>query len=225
MPRPTTRSGHALRMKTVTRPAAMMAMLAIASLRAEKGRAAEAAVMRPVAGERERAGEVHRQRAEPGDRQRLGRRRDRDHELAPGHPERRRSRDQQQPCQHRAHLPAPLLAPAERHDDQEVHRRVFQEVDRVGEQRDAADAERHGELHPEIREVGERDEKGDAAKSDHAARFRAHAWQESSLAAPLRLHKPPSRPICAAGQLQEAAVVVTAGGPARPPRGVTGFEA
>src|SRR5437660_1158855 len=64
-----------------------------------------------------------------------------------------RARDQQNPGEkHSDPRPIPR-APAERGQDQEIDRRVFQEIDAVGEQRDRADRQRHGEFHAEIAKV------------------------------------------------------------------------
>ena len=49
--------------------------------------------------------------------------------------------------------------------DQEVDRRVFEEIDAVGEERDGADPKRDGELHAEIGEVQKRDDENGAAQA------------------------------------------------------------
>jgi hypothetical protein len=91
--------------------------------------------------------------AQPGERQRDRRGWRQMQEFLPRRPQSRRARDQQNSGEkHSDPRPIPR-APAERGQDQEIDRRVFQEIDTVGEERDRADRQRHREFHPEIAKV------------------------------------------------------------------------
>ena len=58
-----------------------------------------------------------------------------------------------------------MRAPTESEKDKKVDRRILQEVDRVGKQRDRANETSHGKLNPEVSEVQKRDESDRLAES------------------------------------------------------------
>ncbi len=154
MARPTTMSGHPDAAASVTRPAARIARLAIASLRADSQAAfGRLPPEKAVAGQEECAGEIHDERSERRERQRgdLGRLRVQD--LRDGRPDGRSRRNQDRHRQERADRAAGPERPAGGDEDEQVDARVLEEVDAVGEQRDRSDDPRDRELDAEVGEV------------------------------------------------------------------------
>jgi len=142
----------------------MMAMLASASLRRKKRRARKTARMPAVARQHDGAREIHRQRAGARKRERQGGRRDGHEDLPPGGPERGEPGNQQDACQRHAHSRPSPRAPAQRSEDQEVDRGVFEKVDAVREEGHRSDEQRRRELDAEIRQVQDRDEADNVAQ-------------------------------------------------------------
>ena len=69
-------------------------------------------------------------------------------------------------------------APPEREDDEDIDRRILEEIGAIGEQRDRADPLRSVDLDAEIRQVGDRDNDRHAAQRALAAAVKvgfAHA--------------------------------------------------
>ena len=130
----------------------------VVARRQERG-LGEAASVVAIAGEQQGAAEIDGERAEPGQRQGERRRRRRIDELAPRGPQRRQPRHQQDQRQRHADASAPRRRPCDGNEDQQVNRRVFEEVDAVGKQRHRADRQRHRELDAEIAEIEQRDGK------------------------------------------------------------------
>ena len=161
MPSPTIKSGHAdAHRKAVARPAAMMATFARASLRAERCGSGQAAAMVAVARQHESAGEIDGQRPRTCQRQRSGVGGYRRSSFpTPSTAWRGRARAVWRP-EHAN--PGPRASPpAERHQNEQVDRRILKEVDAVCEQRHRADHAGNSELNPEIGKVQDRDEPND----------------------------------------------------------------
>ena len=107
--------------------------------------------------EQQRTAEIDGERPEASKRQRDRRRRDRFDEFLPGRPQRRQARHQDDQRQGHAKAGAAGRRPTDGQRDQEVDRRVLEEIDAVGEQRDRADPHGNRELDAEIGEVEQRD--------------------------------------------------------------------
>ena len=173
MPRPTIISGQMLGQSAVTPAAAMIARLAIMSLRAGE-KCGPGQTARDIAhpGQQQRAGRVDGEGGEAGEREKRGLRHQRrggEELVRQGHEE--RNRGEQQDTGKRITQPRPRQGREEhRRQHQDAHRRVFEKIDAVGEQRDGAD--------------GKGDDEASTAKRVTPSPMTSHSVGRSRLSAP-----------------------------------------
>jgi hypothetical protein len=119
-------------------------------------RLCQASVMMAMTGKHQRTGQVNDQRACAcdGEPYRIGR--DGMQKLLPCLPDRRQAGEEEDPCEDHSQTSAPDRGPSQSKQDQEIQRRVFEEINAIGKEGDRTDSQSNGELHSKIGQICQR---------------------------------------------------------------------